>query len=189
MFNNLRSIIFGIVIGLLAAGLIVLLNQRRTATPITLLPPPPSETPSPIRVHVAGAVKNSGVYNLPAGSILKDAITAAGGATESAAIDKLNLAAKLNDGQQIVVAETVTAVTVNSTAVAQPSNNASTLVNINTATLEQLQTLPKVGTVTAQRIIEYRTKNGPFTRIEDIQKVTGIGDATYASLAPLITVR
>ncbi len=187
MFKNLRLIIFGIFVGLLAAGLITLLNQRRTATPIKLMPPPPTEAPQPIKVHVTGAVKNSGVYELPPGSILKDALTAAGGVTESAAMDKMNLAAKLNDGQQIVVGESVTAASANS--ITQPSNNPTTLININTATLEQLQALPKVGTVTAQRIIEYRTKNGLFTRIEDIQKVSGIGDATYATLAPLITVK
>jgi competence protein ComEA len=187
MFKNLRLIIFGIFVGLLAAGLITLLNQRRTATPIKLMPPPPTEVPQPIKVHVTGAVKNAGVYELPSGSILKDAITAAGGATDSAAMEKLNLAAKLNDGQQIVVAESASAAQP-STSSQQPTTN-SQLVNINTATLEQLQTLPKVGTVTAQRIIEYRTKNGAFTRIEDIQKVSGIGDATYAALAPLITVR
>ena len=188
MFKNLRLILFGIFIGLLAAGLITLLNQRRTATPIKLMPPPPTEVPLPIKVHVTGAVKNAGVYELPPGSILKDALTAAGGATDSAAMDKLNLAAKLNDGQQVVVGESVTAASANS--ITQPSNNpTTTLVNINTATLEQLQTLPKVGTVTAQRIIEYRTKNGLFTRIEDIQKVSGIGDATYAALAALITVK
>ncbi|MBI4631321.1 MAG: helix-hairpin-helix domain-containing protein [Chloroflexi bacterium] len=151
------------------------------------MPPPPTEVPQPIKVHVTGAVKNAGVYELPPGSILKDALTAAGGATESAAVDKMNLAAKLNDGQQIVVGESVTAASANSTT--QLSSNTTTLVNINTASLEQLQTLPKVGTVTAQRIIEYRTKNGLFARIEDIQKVSGIGDATYATLAPLITVK
>ena len=187
MFKNLRLILFGIFTGLLAAALILLLNQRRTATPIKLMPPPPTEVPQPIKVHVTGAVKNAGVHELPPGSILKDAITAAGGATDSAALDKMNLAAKLNDGQQIVVGESVTAASANS--ITQPSNNLTTLVNINTATLEQLQTLPKIGAVTAQRIVEYRTKNGPFARIEDIQKVTGIGDATYATLAPLITVK
>lgn len=187
MFKNLRLILFGIFIGLLAAALITLLNQRRTATPIKLMPPPPTETPSPIRVHVTGAVKNAGVYDLPAGSILKDALTAAGGATDSAAVDKMNLAAKLNDGQQIVVGETATAAQPSTTNQLPTTSNQP--VNINTASLEQLQTLPKVGAVTAQRIIEYRTKNGPFTRVEDLQKVSGIGDATYATLAPLITVR
>jgi competence protein ComEA len=195
MFKNLRLILFGIFTGLLAAALILLLNQRRTATPIKLMPPPPTEVPQPIKVHVTGAVKNAGVHELPPGSILKDAITAAGGATDSAALDKMNLAAKLNDGQQIVVGESVTAASANS--ITQPSNNPSpslrasptAFININTATLEQLQTLPKIGAVTAQRIVEYRTKNGPFARIEDIQKVTGIGDATYATLAPLITVK
>ncbi|MEK7442298.1 MAG: helix-hairpin-helix domain-containing protein, partial [Chloroflexota bacterium] len=100
---------------------------------------------------------------------------------------KLNLAAKLNDGQQVVVGETASAAQPSTSN--QPPAASNQLVNINTATLEQLQTLPKVGTVTAQRIIEYRTKNGLFTRIEDIQKVSGIGDATYATLAPLITVK
>jgi competence protein ComEA len=153
------------------------------------MPPPPTEVPQPIKVHVTGAVKNSGVYELPPGSILKDALTAAGGVTDAAAVDKMNLAAKLNDGQQVIVGESVTAASTNLTASAQLSNNPTTLVNINTATLDQLQSLPKVGAVTAQRIIEYRTKNGSFTRIEDLQKVSGIGDATYASLAPLITVK
>lgn len=194
MFKNLRLIIFGIFVGLLAAGLITLLNQRRAATPIKLMPPPPTETPQPIRVHVTGAVKNAGVYDLPAGSILKDALAAAGGAIDSATIDKLNLAAKLNDGQQIVIGETVTAAQPSTSnqqqaTSSQPLAASNQLVNINTATLDQLQTLPKVGAVTAQRIIEYRTKNGPFTRVEDIQKVSGIGDATYATLAPLITVK
>jgi competence protein ComEA len=190
MFKNLRLIIFGIFVGLFAAGLITLLNQRRTATPIKLMPPPPTEIPQPIKVHVTGAVKNPGVYDLPAGSIMQEAIKAAGGTTESASIDKLNLAAKLNDGQQIVVGgEAVTAAQPSNINNPQPATTGNQLININTASLEELQKLPRVGAALAQRVIDYRTKNGPFKQIEDLKQVSGFGDATYAALASLITVK
>lgn len=189
MFKNLRLIVFGIAVGLSAAALIILLNQKRTATPIKLLPPPPTETPQPIRVYVTGAVKNPGVYELPAGSIVQEALKSAGGLIDNAPPDKINLAAKLNDGQQLTIGDTATTVQPNTLPSPSTVNNPATLININTASLDELQKLPRVGVALAQRIIDYRTKNGPFKQLEELKNVSGIGDATYNGLATLITLK
>lgn len=132
--------------------------------------------PAILQVHVSGAVVNPGVYKLETGSRIIDAINAAGGFTADAIQDNLNLAKTIEDGEQIKV----------STNTPAQSNNGK--ININTADLSQLQTLNGVGPSTAQKIIDYRNSNGSFKAIEDIKKISGIGDKTYAKFSDKICV-
>ena len=158
-----------------------------TAAPVTDRPAATPTTAS-LRIHVTGAVHDPGVYTLTAGSIAQDAITAAGGATREADLNRINLAIELHDQQQIYVphqGETDLPVPV----VGSPNEDSdSGLVNINSATITELETLPRIGPATAQRIIDYREANGPFLDIADIQNGPGIGPATFAGLEELITV-
>lgn len=150
-----------------------------------------AEQPAPtIAVHVSGAVAAPGVYELAEGSRAADAIEAAGGAAEGAAADALNLARVLSDGEQIVVptAEEHAQQQAAASGVGASDGAAGGKVNINTATAEQLDTLPGVGESTAQKIIADREANGPFSSPEDLKRVSGIGDKKYAELADLITV-
>jgi len=145
-------------------------------------------------VDVAGAVHAAGVYALPPGSIVADAITAAGGPAEDAALDRVNKAIPLQDGMQVYIphqAETEPPQPLNpapaaaTPVVAEAAANAGSLVDINTATLAELDTLPGVGPATAQRIVDGR----PYSVIEDLMRVKGIGQATFDKLKGYITVR
>jgi competence protein ComEA len=154
-----------------------------------LLDPSASAAPSgEVIVDVDGRVRRPGVVELPAGSRVVDALAAAGGVTRGADTGALNLAQVLIDGEQVVVpgrdasAESSTG-DVTSTA---PPVGGSTAVSINSATESELETLPGIGPVLAAAIVEWRTQNGGFTSIEQLQEVSGIGPATYAELAPLV---
>jgi competence protein ComEA len=160
------------------------------ARPAARASPEPTPTPILLLVHVAGWVNNPGVYELHEGQRVIDAIEAAGGAKAGADLTTINLAALLTDAQQIVVAK-------KGAAGPGPPAGGSTvgsgtggndLININTGTIDQLETLPGIGEVLAQRIIDYREENGPFGSVEDLLDVSGIGDATLADLKPHITV-
>lgn len=147
----------------------------------------PTDAGRIIVVHVSGAVASSGVYELPEGSRVSDAIDAAGGMVDDASEDALNLARVLVDGEQVVV-PTVEERMQELQAVANGGASPSGKVNINTATAEQLDTLPGIGESTAQKIIADREANGPFASPEDLKRVSGIGDKKFAELADLITV-
>ena len=179
----------GLLFGLLAAGAVTLASSPPRGTPISLLPPP---TPAPIKVHVTGAVNTPGVYDLPLDSRVQDAIFAAGGFTSEAQVEGVNLAAKLQDGDQVQVSAQRTAVisTTESESFQNTGVDLSTLtvININTASQAELETLPGIGPVTAEKIIEYRQINGDFSSIEGIQKVSGIGPATFEKIKDQITV-
>ena len=178
------AIAYGVVCGLLAAGIILLGSRFPRGEAIQLRPPP---SPQPILVDVTGAVVQPGVYSLPYGSRVFDAIEAAGGLTEAAVTKPLNLAAFLEDGQKVWVPQ-ATATPIPGIPSAERASGVEVLVNINTASQNQLEELPEIGPVTAQRIIAYRETNGPFLKIEDIQKVEGIGQATFEKIKDLITV-
>ena len=150
-----------------------------------------------IVVHVTGAVWSPGVYRLSRDARVHDAIEKAGGATEKADIHRLNLAAKIRDGQQIYVPEsqpplsppTLTNESLPRTSVPNsPTPTEESLINLNTATLEQLQTLPRIGPAMAQRIIEYRQTYGPFSSVDDLAKVKGIGEKTLERIRHLVVV-
>lgn len=151
--------------------------------------------PAAVTVHVAGAVASPGVYELPAGSIVNDAVQVAGGALDDADTNALNLAEQVADGSRIYVprrgeeappVQQGVASGVGQGTVSSPA--AAGLVNINTATATELEALPKVGPVLAQSIITWRQENGGFKNVEELQHVSGIGPATYEVLAPLVTL-
>ncbi len=138
-------------------------------------------------VDVVGAVREPGIVVLATGSRVVDAIEAAGGAKRSVDLGTLNQARLLVDGEQIVVGVPM-APGVAASAAPSATTSTSTLVNINTATQEQLEELPGVGPVTALAIIDWRTSNGGFTSVDELLAVDGIGDATLADLAPYVTI-
>ena len=134
-------------------------------------------------VHVAGAVRRPGVYRLRAGARVEDAVQRAGGARASADVNAINLAAKVADGQQVVVPRR--AAPRGAVAVAGSRGRAvggAAPVSLNTATLEQLDTLDGVGPATAQKILDWRTQNGGFRSVDDLSQVPGIGPKRMAAL-------
>lgn len=146
------------------------------------------ETTPALLVHVAGAVRRPGLYRLLDGSRVDDAIREAGGPTRRAALDLVNLAALVADGQQIVVPRRVAGSPPvgSSGSLAAPSTPGP--VHLNTATLEELDSLPGVGPVTAQRILDYRTDHGSFQTIEELDAVSGIGPARLEQLRELVAL-
>ncbi|MEA2149568.1 MAG: competence protein ComEA, partial [Solirubrobacteraceae bacterium] len=143
-----------------------------------------------VTVHVAGAVRHPGVYRFPAGARVNDALRRAGGPRAHADLDAVNLAAKLDDGRQILVPLRGPAAAPGPAGVAPAGTTAAPAppVNLNTATLEQLDTLDGVGPGIAQRILDYRTQHGGFRRVEELGDVAGIGAKRLATLTPLVTV-
>lgn len=166
---------------LFGAGVIFLVTRPPRGEPIILLPAP---TPGPITVYVSGSVMQAGLYALPLGSRVNDAIQAAGGFSPEANTEGINLAEILEDGDQVSVPASIP----NQDGIGIiPSS--PTLVDINAATLDQLDSLPGIGPVTAQSIIDYRITNGRFKHVEDLLEVDGIGQATFDKIKDLITVR
>lgn len=147
------------------------------------------ETPASgeVVVHVAGAVSAPGVYTLPADSRVDDAVRAAG-ATADADLSQLNLAQKLADGQKITVPAAGETPAPADNAAPSDSSQSGALVNINTATQEELESLPSIGEVRAQAIITYREEHGGFRTIDELKEVSGIGDKIFADISPHVTV-
>jgi competence protein ComEA len=139
-----------------------------------------------VAVHVAGRVRHPGLVRLPAGSRVQDAITAAGGVTSGADLDAINLARKLTDGEQVRVPGPGDPAPPPPDAAAGPATPSAPL-DLNTATAEQLDTLPGVGEVTAGRIVAYRTAH-PFTTVDELLEVPGIGQRRFEQLKDLVTV-
>ena len=132
-------------------------------------------------VHVAGAVRDPGVYRMPAGSRVTDALDRAGGASAGAALDSVNLAAELADGQQVVIPGAAGGATASGAA---GTGDAATSgpISLGSATLEQLDTIEGIGPVTAQNIIDFRSENGGISSVEDLDEISGIGPATMEAL-------
>jgi competence protein ComEA len=180
-----------IAVGLLIAAAAAFFALRwRAPAPVVIEPPPATATSGPIQVYVSGAVAKPDVYSLPYGSIVKDALEAAGGATGDADLNHVNLAQSLKNNQQVYVpkiGEVPTPAPTN--AKGTPGTVVTGPININTATQAELETLPHIGPAIAARIIDYRTKHGSFARIEDIKNVQGIGPSTFDQIKDLITVQ
>jgi len=143
-----------------------------------------SAAPRPaIVIDVVGAVRRPGLYRLPRGARVADAVARAGGLTRTAERDAVNLAAPVADGEQVVVA-------VRGAAAASPAGGSagapSAPVSLSTASAEQLDTLPGIGPVTAQKIVAYRQEHGPFTSVADLDAIPGIGPARLAELKGLV---
>ena len=181
MLAQARRLTGGVLLGALTSALIFLAIAKPRGRPIELLAPP---TTAPLQVHVAGAVEHPGVYALPRGSIVQDAIQAAGGAAPEADLDRVNLAAELVGGERILVPAAATV-----QAGAAPAASASDgLLNLNSATADELETLPGIGPGLAQSIVEYRERHGPFAAVEDLLLVPGIGPSRLAQIRELVTV-
>ena len=152
-----------------------------------------TEEPTQVIVDVAGAVNESKVLTLPAGSRVADAIDGCGGVTADADLSSVNRAAELNDGEKIYIPtkeETAAGITYKAdqeTASALNNSNNGT-VNINTASAEELQILKGIGPVTADKIVSYRESYGAFKTIEDLKEVNGIGEKTFADIKDDISV-
>ncbi|UCG22767.1 MAG: helix-hairpin-helix domain-containing protein [Chloroflexota bacterium] len=196
------ALFLGIAIGALAVILsgrnrpapIYITPASPTATPTPTLTPQPSPSPSPLRVHISGEVVAPDVYMVPAGAILRDAIDAAGGLNDAAAADVINLALPLADGMHIHVPalnqldSAPPLVERAPPAAFSPEAPSGELINLNTATLEELDQLPGIGPATAQKIVDYRQANGPFNTVDDVENVSGIGPAKLEQIRPLVTV-
>ena len=131
-------------------------------------------------VHVAGEVRSPGVYKLPLGSRVTDAIERAGGPPAAAAEDSINLAAKLADGQQVLMPAEAAGGSATGSAAATADPNAP--ISLGAATLEQLDTIDGIGPVTAQDILDYRDEHGGISSVEDLDQISGIGPATMEAL-------
>lgn len=196
-----RGFVLVTLINLALVGGLFFWLQRPVSTPIEIARPEPTAspavtatfTPSPLRVYVTGAVLHPDVYSLAPGSIVKEAIEAAGGTTDEADLDRINLAQELRDQQQLYVpcigeSNAPPPVTGGEPAASSGSGAPGGKISINTATPEELDSLPGIGPAIAQRIIDYREANGSFQSIEEITLVSGIGDATYEKIKDRITV-
>jgi competence protein ComEA len=190
------------VLVLLAAGYVAWRSQPH-AEPLPAAisaPPALSATSGPgaspgggtIVVAVSGRVRHPGLVRLPAGARVADAIEAAGGPLPGTDLSFVNVARKLTDGELVVVGVTpppgVDPGGGLGTGTGAGGGTAAGKVNLNTATLAELDSLPGVGPAIAQRIVDYRTEHGGFTSVDDLRKVEGIGDAKFAQLKDRVTV-
>ena len=175
----------GILLGLFLAALVWVVARTPSGEAVVLRPVP---TDKPIVVHITGAIPRPGVYALPQGARVQDGISAAGGFLAEAEKTNINLAQSLEDGEKLDIPFVEGASPVLVTPVPEVVSSTTELVNINTASIAELDTLPGIGPTTAQKIIDYRDQNGPFLSIEDIINVSGIGPASYERLKDLITV-
>ncbi len=141
-----------------------------------------------VLVHVAGAVRDAGVYRLRTGARVDDAIGRAGGATARADLSQVNLAAKVEDGRQVLVPRRAPAPPAAAPAGGPAATAPGVPVSLNSATMEQLDELPGVGPATAQKILDYRQANGGFGSVEELGEVPGIGDKRLATLRELVRV-
>jgi len=177
----LNLILIAVAVAALSGGIALALRSQDNPGVRILLPTP---TPTPqLRVYISGAVASPGVYALDPGSRVEDAVKAAGGFLNDANSDSVNLARRVRDEEQVHVPRDGEPISVLASATAQ-----SDKVNINSASSEELQKLPRIGAVLADRIIEFRKKNGPFRSTDELLLVEGIGPSTYQNLKDLITV-
>lgn len=189
--EKLKYILFGLACGLLASALILLISAPPRGVPIQLAQPP---TPSPLMVDISGAVKAPGVYELALDSRVQDVVQAAGGLLPDANESAVNMAARLMDGQKIIIPQEGEEITITKSSQAEEISGTVASVdaqpiNINTASQEELETLPGIGPSKAAAIIEYRSTHGPFKTLEDILGVSGIGEKTLAGFKDWIVIQ
>jgi competence protein ComEA len=176
-----RVFLLGLLVGLLSAALILIGNGRLEGRSILLKPP---ADPPGLRVSVQGAVRAPGLYHLAPGSIVEDAVFAAGGFLTGADPSRLNLAAPLTNGQELKIPFQIPTPL---PGIPSPASTpAGQKINLNTATLSELDSLPGIGPVLAQRIIDYRQTYGPFQSVDDLLRVKGIGSALLENIRNLV---
>jgi competence protein ComEA len=179
--NQLLAAAVGLAAVLLLASRLLLHSRPAQRAPAAA-PIVASAAPPPLVVDVVGAVRRPGLYHLSGSSRIADAISRAGGATARAELDQVNLAAPLADGEQIVVPRRGA----EGAAAASVAGAPSAPVQLSTATAEQLDTLPGIGPVTAQKIVDYRTQHGAFHSVEELDAIPGIGPARLEQLKGLV---
>jgi competence protein ComEA len=191
------SLAFSIILGAMAFSLRRPAPAAIVIQPLTPLPTAskaPTASPGPMKVYVVGAVARPGVYALPWDSRVEQAIASAGGATVDADLLRVNLAQRIHDQQQIYVPSRAEEATPVLPTLAPPTPSAGSAsssgrtINVNTANASELETLPGIGPVLAQRIIDYCQTHGPFQRLEDLKKVKGIGESTFERIQGMITL-
>mgnify|MGYP000182778791 CR=1 FL=1 len=185
----------GVFLGMAFSAAVYLAARQPPGRPVDLLP---AATPAPLMVQVAGEVRSPGVYALPRGSRVQDAIQTAGGFSDDAGQSGVNLAAPLKDGDKIVipsaaspVAEPKQSAVSQEEPAAEPTAGPAAVVfpiNLNTATLEELDALPGIGPGRASEIIRYREAHNGFKTVEELKDVSGIGDAIFERLKDKIMV-
>lgn len=208
---SLLSFVIGVLLASVVWGGALFALRRPDPPPITLQPPPtpaptataaPSPTPAPITVYVTGAVARPGLYPLPYGARVGDALSAAGGANQDAAAEMLNQAELLYDGAQVHVPSSITTTTdlpvapvagvsgsgvtaTRSDTIILPSSSPGGRINVNTASAEELDALPGIGLSRAEAIIA----NRPYATVDDLDRVPGIGERMIEQLRDLVTVQ
>jgi competence protein ComEA len=181
-----------VIVGALLLAVVVLIGGRHLVRAGTAKAPQPAQAVAPVQaeasprlvVHVVGAVRRPGLYRLPSRSRTADAVERAGGATRAADLSLVNLAAPVSDGAQVVVPTRAPAPGAGAppAAAGEAAGAPQGPVHLNTATLEQLDALPGVGPVTAQKILDYREKHGAFSSLDDLDAIPGIGPARLEQL-------
>lgn len=191
-FSRRQALAGALLLGavLLVMGRFIVQPEARPVQPrpepvVAEAAPPPA--PAQVVVHVVGAVRSPGLYRLADGSRVADAVAQAGGATAKADLAAVNLAAPVVDGTQVVVPRRGEAGSAGAAAGAPAAGVPAGPLRLNTATIEQLDALPGIGPVTAQRILQYRDKHGPFTSVDELDAVPGIGPARLEQLRELVT--
>ena len=187
LLQDRRRLLVAAVVAVLALALAgrVLLRPSRASVPPPIHVAKSAARPkaTQLYVDVVGAVRRPGLYRVGTGARVADAVARAGGPTRKAELELLNLAALVADGEQVVVPRRGGA---GAAAVAGAPSASSGPVHLNSATLDQLDALPGVGPVTAQKIVDYRTQHGGFGSVDELDAVPGIGPARLADLRPLV---
>lgn len=187
VLERYRVPIVGVLCALLVTGGAVLYVRWPVSQPIEIVEPSPPSIVSPeeLAVYVTGAVASPGVYYLPEESRVQDALEAAGGPALNADLNRVNLAQRLHDEDHLYFPE----VGEESLPPTSGMGSGATLININTASAPELETLPGVGPALAQSIVDHRETHGPFASVEEITEVRGIGQAILDEIRELVTVR
>jgi competence protein ComEA len=195
--DHFAWLVVGFFLGAMALGIVFLISRQSRPAPIYITPASPSptaaptETPGPLTVFINGQVASPGVIELPEGSIIQDAIEASGGYTSQANGDVVNLAMPLSNGMHIYVPSADEEATVPVVTYGSSNSNSDSVdnkVNINSATIEDLEKLPGIGPATAQKIIDYRQVNGLFQDIEALMNVSGIGLGKFEQIQELVSL-
>lgn len=183
-----QNVLIGFLLGLIVSGGILLIIHSPGGQALVLEPSP---TSAPIMVHVVGAIQNPGVYSLAEGSKVIDLVTAAGGFTTDALPDSINQAQTLRDGDKVRI---IRKDEVDTELPDENDNNFSDeqeiiVININTASVEELDALPGIGPAKAQEIVAYREAHGDFLVVEEIMNVPGIGETLFEQIQNIISVK
>ncbi len=195
-FSRYRQFLPIVILALIVIAGTFFFLPRPAPTSLTIITPAPKPTPTValIKIDVRGAVNQPGIYALAPGSRIQDALAAAGNLLANADASKLNLARKLNDGEQINVPRIGETPAASAPTTSAPRPAASTAsapsgkINLNLASQTELETLPGIGPTIARAIVDYREQSGKFKTLDEVKKVRGIGDALYDRIKDKISL-